>query len=56
MARMNIKSKKPRHTNDYVKMNSPKKMLNMETYSPFDGVMSIEEQIKLNSILNSIES
>ena len=29
MARMNIKSKKPRHTNDYVKMNTPKDKLNM---------------------------
>jgi hypothetical protein len=56
MARMNIKSKKPMHTKDYVKMNSPKKMLNMESTSPFDGIMSLEEQIKLNQILNNIES
>jgi site-specific DNA-cytosine methylase len=56
MARMNIKSKKPMHTKDHVKMDSPKKMLNMESASPFDGIMSLEEQIKLNQILNNIES
>jgi len=28
----------------------------MESASPFDGIMSLEEQIKLNQILNNIES